>query len=253
MNRVGTQAGALASARHLGDLAPLSTARRRRWPLALLLVGALLAAVAWWDAVRPPASLAESTLVGARGPACVRLVVAEDVSGSMSEFAAARRSALAELVAWAPRNLRANDELVVLGFAGSTDVPWGPWTVADLPGAPGRTGGAAVADGTLLGPVTSAVAQLPPAACDTLLVLLSDAQLGDLPADEVQGLQVLTDAGIHDLRLLVPTAAIDVPGEWADVFPSAPPVVVDGTDVAATGLTVARMIAQVTDQEVVRR
>lgn len=101
--------------------------------------------------------------------------------------------------------------------------------------------------------MTSTVAQLPPTSCDTLLVLLSDAQLADLPAAEAQGLRVLADAGVHDLRLLVPTAAIDVPGEWLDAFPSAPPIVVDGTDAAATGLTVARMLAQVTDQEVVRR
>lgn len=221
----------------------------RRSVLTLLLaLAALLAGLAWlWPAGRQgPGSLDDVRLVGARGPSCLRLVIADDVSGSMSQFSAARQQALAEFLRWAPNNLRPDDELGVLNFAAEAKWDRQPAEI----GVNRRSSGVTAIDGqnTLLTPVLSLVSALPSSPCDTELLLLSDAQLSDLPVDATAGRGALLDRNVHGIALLVPGSAIQVPSQWTQAFPEAEPRVFDGLNGQDTGLTFAAAIAQVTGQ-----
>lgn len=151
--------GRLAGGRSPGAGAGLgSQIRVRRLLAVLLLLAAVPVLLAWalTDLSEPERLLADRPLVGSRGPSCLRLVIANDVSGSMSDFAGARDAALHQLVDWAPRNLRPDDELSIVDFAADAAVR--------LPVSPVRTIGPAAAspavvhDGseTLLAPVLTA-------------------------------------------------------------------------------------------------
>lgn len=229
------------------QLAPLGALdRNRAWRVLVPIVVALLLVPAVVLLGRPqPATLASVHLVGPRGPACVRLVLANDVSGSMYAFAVPRDTALAQLQRWAPQNLRPDDQVGVLEFAGDA-----AWQIPPTPvGQPvGRSGPSARKDGTVLGPVLDLVHALPHDTCDTYLLLLSDGALSDLPGDEAAARAELVGHRVHAISLLVPGRRIDVPEAWSTVYPAAAPVRFDGNDADATGLAFAQVVADITGQ-----
>lgn len=230
----------------------------RRYAVALLLL--LLVLPVWWLANRDeaedagPARLDQLVLDGPRGPECLRLVIAVDDSGSMSDFASARDRALHQFLGWVgrPGNLRSDDELAVVDFAFESAVR--------LPPSPPSSGvgaltGRPVTDGfdTLFRPVLETVSGFPPTDCSTALALLSDAQLSDLPATEAVGRRILRGAGVDDVRLLVPGDGITVPAQWQQVFPAAAPDRFDGHDTEQTARTFGETVADLVDQTLVRR
>jgi hypothetical protein len=223
-----------------------------RWLVALAAVALLGAAALWWDGRRGADSIDGVFLTGPRQSYCLRMVVGNDVSGSMTDFAAARESALSDFLGWAPDNLRPNDEVGVIDFAGAAS-----WTRVPTPIGSSAVRGPArdvyVGDQTLLMPVLDRVAELPSSPCHTVLVLFSDAQLSDLPPTEEEGRSVLQAAGLDGVVLLVPGDDIDVPDVWTTVFPAAEPQSFDGLDADETGLTVASVVAELTGQDLAER
>lgn len=215
--------------------------RWARWliPLAALFTSALLL----WGWTHP-SSLASARLEGTRGPGCLRLVIAADVSGSMSRIAAPRDAAVTQVLRWAPGNLRPDDEVVLLDFAGSAALRAGPTSIGD-PVIP--TSAQPDLSGTQFEPVLARVAGLPSGRCRTALLLLSDGQMSDLPVAEPDATSQLTAAGIHRIDLIVP-GITDVNPGWSSLYPSAPPEVFDGADPDATAVTIARHIAGATGQ-----
>ncbi len=239
-----------------GPLVPPPGRRRYLWPwllLLLLLVGWLV-----WprhdhkaNAAPPSKTINGWTLAGARGPDCLRLDLAVDDSGSMLNFSSARDAALSQLVAWLPGNLRPDDEVAVIDFAGVASVRNPPTRVGQLTQRPAVDVSGGSARGTLLDPVFDSVSGLPPTRCQSALVLMSDAQLDDLPANAAAGRRLLLDHSTHAVRLLVPGRAIVVPPEWTTAFPEAPPARFDGYDGSATALAFGRTIADLTGQNLV--
>jgi len=200
-----------------------------------------------------PLALSELALRGARPAAPVRLVIARDVSGSMTQFAAAREAALDELVAWAPSNLRATDQLGVLDFA--EDARWAlrPTSVADLAvhGARRRPtnldGG-----GTAWRPVLDRVQALGDHPGRVSLWLVSDGEYPDYPESADAAQRRLLDAGVQSMPLLVPSQSAVIPDAWLDVFPGQPSVSFEGLDGPATAVAFAHALAAVTGQRLVR-
>lgn len=221
--------------------------------LALLLLGG--AGLAGFDQLQrhqagpsaAPDRLDEAGLFGSRGPACLRLVIGVDDSGSMRDFATARDAALSALFRWVPGRLRHDDEIAVLDFALQTAVRIPATPLASLGAVPAAP---AVLDGqdTLVGPVAGALDAMAPTSCDVALVLLSDAQIADLPGDDTAGLRFQRAHGLHDIRLLAPGKSVQVPPQWSAAFPEAPPRYFDGLDEEATALAVAQTIADLTGQ-----
>ncbi len=215
-----------------GDRLP--TGRRADRVVAVLaLLAALLALVAWLLSHDGP-GLADRRLQGPRGPACVRMVVGVDQSGSMRDYADARDRAFAQLLPWLGQNLRTDDTVAVVDFAQDA----GLRIVAGagrLDPALGRRP-APVHEGryTRLEPVLERLDALGPSPCDTALVLLSDGQVTDIPADADGGRALLRAHGVHDLLLLTPDTAVTVPPAWDTAFPSPPVRHFDGADPDAT-------------------
>jgi Mg-chelatase subunit ChlD len=231
------------------QLAPLAGQRRRLLWLALL-IAALLATLAC-DRQPGPGALAEYHLTGARGPACLRLVIGTDVSGSMNDYATAREAALGDLLRWVPANLRPGDEVAVVDFADDARVRLPPTAVETVGGPPALA--AVSGGGTEFRPVLDQLATFPDRPeCDTAVVLISDGMLAGLPAAEIAGLQLLAHYNVHDLRLLVPGEDIDVPSMWHAAFPSAPATRFDGHDQDATARAFGETIAGLTGQRLNR-
>lgn len=231
---------------------PPGSRGRRLTPLLLFLL--LLLPLLWflWQEEEQPTTLDGWRLDGPRQAGCVRLVVGVDDSGSMSDFATARDAALAQFLDWAGQdNLRDDDQLAVVDFAGDA-------AVRLPPSPPHGTGGLGPqpplsSDGTRLMPALAEIAAFPATPCRTLLMLLSDAQLEDLPRSEEAGRRMLRNAGVDGILLLVPGERIEVPGEWEHTFPPAAPIYFDGHDRDESAIAFGRTVAEIVDQRLVPR
>ncbi|WP_433537322.1 hypothetical protein ACQPZK_05935 [Micromonospora sp. CA-249363] len=240
-------------------LNPAHGIARRLIPL-LLLVMVPLVLLGWFavqtvhavqEGMEQSGRIEEYQLVGPRGPACLRIVIVVDVSGSMSEFALPRDRALERLFTWLGTNLRTGDELAVVDFAAeaATRVPATDYRAARL------TGPAGVVDGvdTLLQPPVTEVARLGATDCDVELMFISDALITDLPDTADDGRRFLTTTGMHGIHLLVPGEDMEISDQWQVAFPAAPPIRFDGNDADETALTLGRTVAALTGQRLERR
>ncbi len=224
------------------------------FPLLFALLAAAGAWYGWSTAHKPPGALANYRAVGPRNEVnCLRLVIGVDVSGSMQDFAVARDDALQQLFSWVKQHhdLRPDDQVAIIDFAAVAQVRMEPTAVSSLGGLPPPTG---ARDGyyTYFRPVLADISHFPPTRCDTALVLISDAQLIDLPATQAAGQQLLAEHQVGRIRLLVPGAGIQVYPVWLKGFPAAVPVVFDGQDPAATGLALGNTIVGLTGQTLKR-
>lgn len=228
---------------HLGYLVGKTTTRQHRKDLIARLA----------NARRRSTTLSEVTLRGARPTLPIRLIIASDVSGSMSSFAAAREAALDQLIAWAPGNLRTHDEIGVLVFAETAEWSLRPTTVAELAeGGSRRVQTQLDGGGTAWRPVADRVSALADSRALLSLWLVSDGEYPDYPASVDDGRRALQDAGIQSMPLLVPSRDADVPAVWQDVFPRELSLSFEGTDADATAMAFAHSLASVTGQRLVR-
>lgn len=243
----------------LSPLGVLNARRTTRATAAALLVLAGLWGLVWW-LNRPPNALEDFALVGARGPTCIRFVVAADVSGSMADFAEPRDRALEQLLTWAPLNLRADDEVMVLAFADAAVPLSSPTRIDDIATTglnppQSRSSEATAVDaastqaGTMLEPVLQLTSELTETTCDTALVIVGDGQFFDVPTTETEALERVGDAHIHDTALLVPSKGIEVPSVWSEAVPFAKIARFDGNDANATGVALGKAIARATGQD----
>lgn len=229
--------------------APDGTRSRRRLLflvlLPLLLLTSLWRATGGDDAAASVTTLAGGRLTGPRGPACIRLVVAEDVSGSMEAFSAARDRAISQFLSWAPGNLRADDEIGVVTFSGVARWRIPPTRVGT---PPKMTTVGDLGDGTEFRPMVEVVGKSSNGQCENHLVMVSDAQFSDAPATATEARSLLQDAGITGIYLLVPGKDVNVFPSWEVVYPAAPPKRFDGMDADATGVEFAKVVASATGQ-----
>ena len=221
----------------------------RLYALPLLFV--LLLTAGWY--LWPGRGTASGSLSGYRAAGardelnCLRLVIGVDVSGSMRDFVVPRDDALGQLFSWVKKNLRPDDQAAIIDFAAVAKIRMWPAQVAHLGGLPPPAG---ARDGvyTYFHPILTVLDQFPRTSCDTALVLISDAQLIDLPTAVPAGRQLLLDHHVGKIRLLVPGTAIQVDPTWTNGFPSAAPYVFDGTDAGATSLALGRTVVSLTGQ-----
>ena len=174
-----------------------------------------------WRAVVPARDLDSYMLTGGRGPGTIRVIVAQDISGSMSQYAAARAAALSQLLDWAPDNLRPDDQIGVLDFAGSAAWVLRPTPMRDITDGDVRmiSHGDVDVSGTNLVPVLNRVAALPPTPAATSVWLLSDGEYGDYLGGVDPSGRALVAAGIAAMPLLVPDTRITIPQQWWDNHP----------------------------------
>ncbi|WP_409046942.1 vWA domain-containing protein [Microbacterium sp. HA-8] len=221
--------------------------RRKYWWLLLLLLG--LGAVLLGLLPHPRSDdLADLTLTGMRGPACVRIVVAPDVSGSMTQFEQVRTTALAEVARWAPANLRDDDEFAVIVWDDGATVALAPIPLsagANLPTSLGQPG----SGGSDIGPAVDLLPALPTTPCRSAIVAISDGIIGT----DTSGIEeTLRASGFDRVAIILPNGS-SAPATWMDVFPYSLQFHADPQSTAQTGRAVAEAIAATTDQLLVER
>lgn len=244
--RTATRAPADGERFTLGSLPPWL-----RWIVPLVVI-LLLAGLAF--ANRPRRVLDDLVLAGTRGPVCEQVLLVVDESGSMRDIAGARDSALRVAVGWLHRNLRSDDQVGIVDFASDAEPRLPVTFVRDLredgvgPSAPVRQ-----SNTTSVRPALAAATRLSRTACDVDVLLLSDGQFADLPADEAAGRALLRGYGIHDLQLLVPGAdRANPPPQWSAGFPDIVATRFDGGDPDATSISIADAVATFTGQSLAR-
>ncbi|MGY1846778.1 hypothetical protein [Blastococcus sp. SYSU DS1021] len=191
----------------------------------------------------------ELQLVGPRSPGCIRLLIASDVSGSMSRYTATRAAALDRILDWAPQNLRADDELGALAFAGDARLTLPVTEVADFGRARPAPLPSALGDGTRIDGVLDVIEDLPPTACRTTLLFLSDGLLGSEPARDVDA--VLGEAGVASVVTVLPEG-LRAPDHWRTLFPYGTEVDVAGQRPGRLAVVLAETLAAATGQDVRR-
>lgn len=228
----------------LHALPRLLTQRDGRMTRALLLLLPLLLALTWlafaW-AQEGAQELGETRLDGPRGPQCLRLLMASDVSGSMAGYAEPRDRAVEQFQRWAPSNLRPNDEIAVLEFA-----DYASWIHA--PAGTGPHAGISRPAGTSLQAVLSLARTAPATPCRTWLVLISDGDFGDYPTNQQIALDKLTDAGVDDITLLIPDPELPLPHQWGHLYPYSDTAHFNGNNANETALTIGQHTARILNQ-----
>ena len=236
-----TKAGSLTSARH-------STRARWAWLLTLPLVAALIAGL--WIVTTQPHPLNDYTLTGARSPACLRVIVIRDQSGSMRGYETARDAAMQALIQWSakPDTLRPDDELAILDFGGTAAVALTTTTLQSLHATTSPPATVVDPSGSDINTAIALLPQLPATTCHTSLIVLSDGLIGPLTDDTRTR---LSQHQVTNLTLILPDTTT-VPAQWDTAFPYGTTLNAPANDSNQTSIAVAQAIASSTNQELQR-
>jgi hypothetical protein len=214
----------------------------------LLLLGALALVVIPPIADRAEAQndLTRLVLVGARNLTCQRVVVLLDQSGSMTEYAQVRDDAMATLAAWAPENLRADDQLAVVRWADTATIDVPPTEVGSLTPSSLAVGTGDVGGGTSLDPSIEQVASMGETSCRTSLVYVSDGQIAETSAARLE--PAIRASGIDRIGLILPNST-SAPEYWLGLFPYSDVFHADPDDPRQTARALGEAMATATGQQ----
>ena len=164
-----------------GALRNPGTGRAGAWIAGVVALGLALAALAIFTAAHDRAVSAEDlmrlTLVGPRPLTCERIVVLPDVSGSMTDYAKVRENAMSTLAAWAPINLRIDDQLAIVRWADTAAIDAQPTEVSSMAASTFTPGTADVGGGNDIVPSVEEVASMSETSCHTSLNYISDGEI----------------------------------------------------------------------------
>lgn len=225
---------------------------RKRAATILALFASTLAclmALAWLG--REPASLPDSTLTGARSPAPVSVVILLDESGSFQPYQDVRRHVVEQLTTWAPSNLRDDDTLTIVSFAGDAVVRMPTSPVGDLV----RDGftyhaNTPAGSGTQIQPaLTAALHHTQATQHATSFIVVTDTQVTDLEPGRVENL--MKQLGASSMSLIVPSG-VDVDSNWEQVFAWQEVFRAEPDSVDQVAVAVGKALAHTTGQRLVR-
>ncbi|KQQ07571.1 hypothetical protein ASF46_18200 [Rathayibacter sp. Leaf296] len=233
----------------LREPAPLR--RPGRLPLRLLLAALLVLGTTAWGVAAlldQPRRLGDVVLVGARSPAPLDVVLLLDESGSFTDYAAVRTAAITDLAEWAPENLRPEDTITILAFAGDAVVRMPTTTVADLAGRGAQlTADSPALDGTeILPALESADEAMGETGHTRTLVVVSDTVVSD--ADEARVAERVAALDATTSTVIVP-AGVGITAPWRDAFPWQRSTTADPGSTDGTSLAIGTALAHATGQE----
>jgi hypothetical protein len=230
----------------LRDLAPLPRSPLLPWWIAVVTLGAVLCWVAGWWLDRGPDSLPGSRLAGPRSPVPLGIVLLLDESGSFADYAAIREQVLGQLTDWAPENLRPDDRVTVIGFAGTAAPRLATTTVAGLAAGGPRHLSATLAGGTSIQPALSAAAGHADTTRPTSVIAVTDTIVEDANTDAIADL--VSDLNATSMTTIVPSG-LDVRADWEQAFPWGLVLEADPASAEDTALAVGRALAHATGQD----
>lgn len=199
----------------LQELAPVPPAWSR-WLLIPLLAIILALSALLWETHRPPSTVDEVRLAGPRSPASISLVLFLDESGSFEGYGQVRRQTLESIMTWSQDNLRPDDALTVISFAGSAGTRVKTTTIADL--AAGRIAleNPAVDGGTSIQPALALAGITTPTDRAQSLIVLTDTIIDD--ADKGPISDAMKSMNASSMSLIIPDG-LKVTREWEEAFP----------------------------------
>jgi len=220
----------------------------RWWWLIIPLIAVALTGLGL-SATRPSdelvEDLAEGHLVGPRSPAPIHVVFIVDWSGSFAEYAKLRQQALDQVLRWAPENLRGDDTVSIIAFAGDAVTTLPATTVADV--AQGNYQIAAQApdphDTHILPALEAAVSLYSGGA--TSLIVLTDTLVDDATPEAVNPL--IAGLNVTTMSVITPTG-VDISQPWQVSFPWEAAFEAGSGDVRQTAVAVGNALAHATGQ-----
>jgi Mg-chelatase subunit ChlD len=220
------------------------------------VLGVPLAAFALWVHTRGPASLAEVQLVGPRGPEPLNVVLVLDESGSFAEYADVRAQLLDQFVDWSHDNLRPDDTLTVVAFAGDSATRIRTTSVSALPEVVPYDPIGLAADDTLVRPALEEAAGVTSAASidgPVTLVVLTDTIVSDLDSQSTSDVdQLVDDLDAFSMTVIVPDG-VDVTSQWHESFPWALELEAGLGSSNETALAIGSAMAHATGQRLEKR
>jgi hypothetical protein len=222
--------------------------RRRRWPLALLLALPLLAMLAGlmlWQ--RGPESVAQTQLVGARAPTPLRIVLLLDESGSFTDYQALRNRALTQVLSWAPDNLRPDDSIAVISFAGGAELRLPLTLVADLSSTTPSLLPSTPSDGTNIQPPLALAASLD-GNQPTALIAVTDTEVFDSDPSAIEALA--RQLNVTTMSVILPVGE-SVHADWHRSFPYGNVIIAKADSAESTSLAIGEATAHATSQQLV--
>lgn len=232
------------SADKLRGLAPLSN-RRFRWLLFLLLAG-LITLASWMTYVLWPAqSVDEVRLVGHRSPTPISLILVVDESGSFQEYDQIRSQTFESIMTWSQANLRPDDSITVIAFAGSAELKMKTTTVSDIAEGWNSLDTGTLGGGSSIQPALELAMEQTPKSIPQSLVVLTDTLIDDLDANQIDAF--VRNLNVTSMSLIVPEK-LSINSEWKRSFPYEFVVraAVDSSDQGA--LAIAKAAAHATGQ-----
>lgn len=199
----------------LQELAPVPPAWSR-WLLIPLLVLILGLGALLWDTHKPPSTVEEVRLAGPRTPASISLVLFLDESGSFEGYDPVRRQTLDSVMTWSQGNLRADDALTVISFAGSAGTKVKTTTIADLAAGKFMLENPAVDGGTSIQPALALAGQTTPTNRAQSLIILTDTIIDDANKGPIS--EAMKKMNASSMSLIIPDG-VNVTREWEQAFP----------------------------------
>jgi len=163
----------------------------------------------------------------------------------MAGYASVRSDALREVVEWAPRNLRDDDELAVISWDSAADLVMPPTSILQLTNVPPNAGIPLGGNGSNIRDALDLIAQLPVTPCHSALVAITDTLIDPLDGRAVE--QALRDAGVGSIGVILPQQGSASP-TWMSAFPSTRIHHAQPDDPTATARSVGEAIAAATGQ-----
>jgi len=216
----------------LRELGPLTPNRRFPWwiIIPLLLLALLIPLLLLWPSRHgapetltadqlqggKPETLTEGHLIGARSPVPISVIVILDDSGSFDQYAQMRIAAMNEVAQWATKNLRTDDFLTMITFAGTAAVTLPAMSIAELAANGPAFSNGSFGDGTRIQPALAAAVTAAPTGMVSTLVVVTDTLImdgGDPAAlqDYTKQLNVVT------MSVITPSG-IGISPDWQQAF-----------------------------------
>jgi hypothetical protein len=223
-----------------------------RWLTGPLLAGLrLLATAARQNFDRPARTIQEVHLVGARSPAPTSLILLLDESGSFTKYEDTSRKALEDIKVWSTTNLRSDDAITVICFAGSAGLTMNTTSVADIPAGRAKLEAPDIDDrGTAIQPALRMALNSTPPGLPRSLVVLTDTAIDDADPDAIN--QLVRDLQTTSMSLIIPHG-VSVTPEWSQAFPYEKIIRIPGGSADQVALAIAKAAAHATGQKLEKR
>jgi hypothetical protein len=200
-----------------------------------------------WPSGEAPGRLSEGHLVGGRSPTPINVYLLIDRSGSFDPYTEMQDEARAQVVAWAPKNLRSDDTLTIIDFAGNAGISLATTTMAELVDGTPSFRSPMLRGGTAIMPPLEIASNNRPSTGVATVIVVTDTVTTDVGNGAAIDL-LLADLNVVSMSVITPTW-VGVESNWRDTFPWAAEFTADSDDPDDIALAIGQALAHATGQK----